>query len=195
MAEVTIDAAELPLIPMPPICARTGRMTNRTAKVQIVKTPWWVWFGLLGGVLVLALLAFAGSKKLVVQVPIAPGRMLRKRLAFAGIMLLLLPLMGGTMGLFFEPGLVSTLVFAVSAALTGACVYVYRTAAISGRWVDESTVKLTRLHPEFARTLQASVDHRREMERRAALAGWHPDPSGQHRLRYFDGGQWTEHVA
>jgi uncharacterized protein YxjI len=26
-------------------------------------------------------------------------------------------------------------------------------------------------------------------------AGWHPDPSGTHELRYFDGTQWTEHVS
>jgi len=24
---------------------------------------------------------------------------------------------------------------------------------------------------------------------------WHPDPSGQHRLRYWDGAQWTEHTS
>ena len=26
-------------------------------------------------------------------------------------------------------------------------------------------------------------------------AGWHPDPTGQFEQRYWDGGQWTEHVA
>jgi len=26
-------------------------------------------------------------------------------------------------------------------------------------------------------------------------AGWYPDPSGRHQHRYFDGRQWTEHVA
>ncbi len=26
-------------------------------------------------------------------------------------------------------------------------------------------------------------------------AGWHPDPMGRHELRYWDGGQWTEHVT
>ncbi|SDQ25788.1 DUF2510 domain-containing protein [Microbacterium sp. cf332] len=28
-----------------------------------------------------------------------------------------------------------------------------------------------------------------------APAGWHPDPSGQHQLRYWDGQQWTDHVS
>jgi len=28
-----------------------------------------------------------------------------------------------------------------------------------------------------------------------ADAGWHPDPSQAHELRYFDGTQWTEHVS
>ncbi|MGO8872718.1 MAG: DUF2510 domain-containing protein [Acidimicrobiales bacterium] len=24
--------------------------------------------------------------------------------------------------------------------------------------------------------------------------GWHPDPAGQHELRWWDGGRWTEHT-
>ena len=28
-----------------------------------------------------------------------------------------------------------------------------------------------------------------------APADWYPDPHGQHRLRYFDGASWTDHVA
>ncbi|WP_183095882.1 DUF2510 domain-containing protein, partial [Nocardioides stalactiti] len=26
-------------------------------------------------------------------------------------------------------------------------------------------------------------------------AAWHPDPTGRHELRYWDGTQWTEHVS
>src|SRR5919202_1517493 len=26
-------------------------------------------------------------------------------------------------------------------------------------------------------------------------AGWHPDPVGRHEHRYWDGSQWTDHVA
>lgn len=29
----------------------------------------------------------------------------------------------------------------------------------------------------------------------AAPAHWYPDPLGRHELRYWDGGQWTEHVS
>ncbi len=29
----------------------------------------------------------------------------------------------------------------------------------------------------------------------AAPGGWHPDPSGRHQQRYFDGSSWTEHVV
>ena len=25
--------------------------------------------------------------------------------------------------------------------------------------------------------------------------GWHPDPAARHQLRYFDGDNWTDHVA
>lgn len=28
-----------------------------------------------------------------------------------------------------------------------------------------------------------------------APGGWHPDPSGRHQQRYYDGTAWTEHVA
>lgn len=28
-----------------------------------------------------------------------------------------------------------------------------------------------------------------------ATGGWHPDPSGRHELRYWDGSAWTEHVS
>ena len=26
-------------------------------------------------------------------------------------------------------------------------------------------------------------------------AAWHPDPTGRHQLRYWDGQDWTEHVS
>jgi hypothetical protein len=29
----------------------------------------------------------------------------------------------------------------------------------------------------------------------AALAGWHPDPSGRHQLRYWSGTEWTDQVT
>lgn len=28
-----------------------------------------------------------------------------------------------------------------------------------------------------------------------AAGAWHPDPSGRHELRYFDGAAWTDHVS
>jgi hypothetical protein len=28
-----------------------------------------------------------------------------------------------------------------------------------------------------------------------AAGGWHPDPSGRHQLRYWDGSSWTDHVS
>ncbi len=30
---------------------------------------------------------------------------------------------------------------------------------------------------------------------RIAESGWHPDPQGEHKLRYHDGVEWTKHVT
>ena len=39
-----------------------------------------------------------------------------------------------------------------------------------------------------------TVTERREPMNQAE-PGWHPDPNGQHHLRYHNGMTWTEHVT
>ena len=41
----------------------------------------------------------------------------------------------------------------------------------------------------------ASADATAAAAAGAAPAGWYADPSGRFELRYWDGGQWTEHVS
>lgn len=37
--------------------------------------------------------------------------------------------------------------------------------------------------------------HANSPAHQAAPASWHPDPTGRHQLRYWDGSRWTDHVA
>lgn len=36
---------------------------------------------------------------------------------------------------------------------------------------------------------------RRSMFQRSVPAGWHPDPSGRHQVRWWDGKQWTQYAS
>jgi len=42
---------------------------------------------------------------------------------------------------------------------------------------------------------QDNVGHHPQQASAGSGAGWHPDPHGQARLRYWDGSQWTEHTT
>jgi uncharacterized protein (AIM24 family) len=44
-------------------------------------------------------------------------------------------------------------------------------------------------------TLLTPLLTRSPQEKDTMNADWHPDPTGRHELRYFDGSQWTEHVV
>lgn len=195
MAEVTLRVAEIPTLPMPALCARSGAPAHKLVRLRIVQTPWWAWLGLLGGLLVVLVLALAAGRRVDVHLPYAKGRNARRGLGAVGIVVGLIVTMLGLMAVAVEPSVFSALFLVLSAALLAGSFRLYADALASGRWVDEHHVKLTRLHPAFATALQQLVDHRREVERRVALAGWHPDPGGTHSYRWFDGSAWTEHVA
>jgi hypothetical protein len=53
--------------------------------------------------------------------------------------------------------------------------------------------------PEPAAAASATIDTgsagAATVQTAAAPAGWYADPSGRFELRYWDGGQWTEHVS
>lgn len=192
---MVLRANEVPTLPMPPICARTGQPAGKAVKVTITKTPWWAWLGVLGGLLVLLVLALVASKRCEVRVPHARSRGVRRSLAAVGVVVGAFAEMFGVLFLIFEPGPASLFYNVVAGGVLAGCVWAYRDATCGGRWADDEHVVLTRLHPAFAAALQQAVDARREHERRAALAGWHPDPSGQAALRWFDGYAWTQHVS
>ncbi len=68
-------------------------------------------------------------------------------------------------------------------------------------WLVFLKGKITVLPPTGASTVQAApVQAFEQAPLQAAAAApvagaWHPDPSGRHELRYYDGAAWTEHVS
>ncbi len=58
------------------------------------------------------------------------------------------------------------------------------------------TVGLRRIQRRTGQmTTLETRSHDATTERRKLTAGWHNDPKGHHRLRYFDGDEWTDHVT
>ncbi|HVF03370.1 MAG TPA: DUF2510 domain-containing protein [Frankiaceae bacterium] len=192
MAELVVKVHELSSLPVPELCARTGRRATRTAKVTITHMPWWAWLGLLGGIVPFLVIALLTQRKVSVYLPHAAGRAAQQRAAFAGGVLTGIALPFFLMGAYFEPGLPAFVALVCCAAAFAGCVAATRAALVRGRWVDVETVRLVGLHPGFAAALGAEI-----AGRRAAVgpsAGWYADPSGQYALRWFDGGQWTAYV-
>lgn len=195
MADLVVRLDALRSLPVPDVCARTGRPATRRAKVTIVHTPWWAYLGLLGGWLVLLVLALVTQRKTVVHLPHARRRVVRRRVAFAAAAFLGMVLPFLVMAVYFEPGAVSVTVLAVGASAFAGSVSACRGALVRGKWVDLETVKLIGLHPSFHAVLAAGLAQHEASLRARAIAGWHPDPSGAYALRWFDGVQWTPHVA
>jgi hypothetical protein len=148
-------------------------------------------FGLPG----LIVMAYVASRRLTVRMPVARWVMTKQSLAGLGMVVAFCVAFFGLMGMFFEPGVVSFLVLVIPGGLTYLAGRAYRTTWVGGKWVDEKTVRLTRLDPVFAEALAQAAAHRREVEQRMTLAGWHPDPGGTPALRYYDGTRWTEHLS
>ncbi len=187
MSELVAPAALLRDLPPLPMCARTGRPAIRIASFPIVHTPRWAYFG---GLLMVLL---ASTRRVNLRLPIAKGVRSRQSLGAVALVLGFLLLLTAIVALPYAPRL-SPVALVASAAL----LYygrTYRTAWVGGTWVNETEVRLTRLDPAFAEALGRIVAHRIEAERPTTRAAWHPDPSGRHALRYFDGTQWTEHVS
>jgi hypothetical protein len=61
------------------------------------------------------------------------------------------------------------------------------TFTVTDTSTDTSSTAADTAATETAATAAASAG--------AAPAGWYADPSGRFELRYWDGGQWTEHVS
>jgi hypothetical protein len=184
--DVVLPVAALPALRPPPLCARTGRPAGATSTLTIMRRPSWAWASLVLGVLGIALI-YAVSKRVTVPLPIAPETRRRR------VLLLL-----ATVGAFvlFLASVFTVDVLAAAVRLTGMAVSVvllvvawraYVRAWVAGRWVDDAHVRLSRVHPAVAEALAAQVAA-------MARAGWHPDPGGEHRLRWYDGQAWTAHV-
>jgi hypothetical protein len=180
---------------MPPMCARTGKAARGTARVTVVKTPPWAVALAIFGLPGLIVMAYVASRRLTVTMPVARWVMAKQSFAGLGVVMAFCVAFVGLLGAYFEPGVVSFLVLGVASALTYVTGRAYRTTWVGGKWVDDKTVRLTRLDPAFAQALGQAAAHRSTVEQRTAAAGWHPDPGGTPALRYFDGVSWTEHLA
>lgn len=173
---------------LPRICARTGEETTRTYRRTVYLRRWWIWLGLLAGLLIVILLQHLCCDPLHVRVPV--DRALARRrtlLAWASIPA---GLVGFTLVLWglTEPSPVSGL--AAVAGVAGVVLPLALRARTNTKVTrDEDMVRLHGVHPALA---HAAREHLASLTRPAPA--WHPDPSGQPQYRWWDGGRWTEHV-
>ncbi len=56
-------------------------------------------------------------------------------------------------------------------------------------------VRLRYVAPTWFVFSPGKLTHEATVAVEAPAAGWHPDPSGRHALRYWDGSRWTSHVS
>jgi hypothetical protein len=187
MAEVVLPVAVLPALRPPPICARTGRPARGTRDVTMIRTPIWAWGFLLLGCLLGLVVIWVISPRVTIALPIAPDTRRRRAVALAAMVATFVLFLAS----IFSLGVLSEAVCA-SGALVSAVLYAIaqRTFArswVGGTWFEEAHVRIKRLDPTMAEILTAQAAG-------LAVAGWHPDPGGTHRLRWYDGRAWTEHV-
>lgn len=194
MTDLVIPVSDVPVLRVPPVCARTGLPARKTRAVTMVRAPKWTYAFAVFGVLVAILMQQAVGKTTTLDLPISRRASTRMSLGVLGIV-------GAGSGAFFgfmwavvEPGPLSAAFFVVTMALTVASAVMYHRAWVHGKYIDDGNVRITGLDESFADAIRGQLAARREQAARAALAGWHPDPSGQHSLRYFDGTGWTAHV-
>jgi Protein of unknown function (DUF2510) len=86
---------------------------------------------------------------------------------------------------FRSPGWGLYLDLAAAIGLTATCALLVREAVLHGRAVRAARP----VAPWPGQPVQPA------QPAATAPAGWHPDPWGQKRLRYWDGTQWTGHTA
>jgi hypothetical protein len=193
VTEVSLPAAAVPRLPLPALCVRTGAPTTDTERVEARHTPPWAYLLLLLGIVGVIAAALAGEK-CVLNLPVSPGVRSKRRLGhvcgYAGGI--------GTpiflIGAFALPGATTFGLLAVFVGLAVYATYLHHAHFVGLRY-DGTTVRIRRVAPAFATATEQALTHHLTLERQRALAGWHPDPSGTHRLRWYDGLAWTEHVA
>lgn len=172
------------------MCALTGEPTPRTYRRVVHLRRWWIWLGLLVGLLLVLVLQHLCCDPLTVRVPVS-RRVARQRMLLGWLAgALLLPL-GFVLGLWaaVEPGPVSIAAGVLGlAALAVPLVLRARTTVKLVR--DEDVIRFVGAHAGFVAAVQAHLDSLRR-----PAAGWHPCPSGAPQYRWWDGARWTEHVA
>jgi hypothetical protein len=105
---------------------------------------------------------------------------------------------------YLSPGWGLYLDLVAAIALTAACALLVREAVLAGRarraarpvapWPAQQSPTQPVQAAQPAQPAQPAPPVQPAAPA-AAPAGWHPDPWGQKRLRYWDGAQWTGHTA
>jgi hypothetical protein len=194
VTDLVIPVSDVPLLRVPPICARTGRPARKTRAVKMVRAPKWTYAFLALGIVFAILMQQAIGKTTTLDLPISRRASTRMSLGVLGMAFGGCAALFGFVWVLSEPGPLSGVAFVVTSGLTIAAAVMYSRAWVHGKYLDDDNVTISGLDETFANAIRGQLIARREQAARAALAGWHADPSGQHSLRYFDGTAWTAHV-
>jgi hypothetical protein len=157
---LTLRVARLGEVPMPPVCARTGRPADGVSRVTIWKTPGVAWLGLaVFGWFAFWALSRRFGRRLDVMVPTSSWVWRRKAIGLASTAVGVLGLLAiGTVAGESRTAALALLLAFLVLVVVGP--YLYLTASIDARWVGDDRVRLSRLDPAFAAMLGAAVEQR-----------------------------------
>lgn len=175
---------------LPGVCAVSGELATDLVDVRVTYTAPSRYLLLVFGLL----FVWLASEHLTFGLPVTRRVRNRHRRLVGLALFLAMCTFVALLGALVLPGTASFLTLTAFAAATGYVVYRHRGAWVGLRW-DGRVVRVRRCAPAFASAVEKYAAWVAEEERRRALVGWHPDPSGEHRLRWYDGIAWTAHVA
>jgi hypothetical protein len=149
MSTVTLPVSTFETVPMPPVCARTGRPADRTVRVSAYRTPPIAWLGLIVfGWFVFWLLTRNGPR-VDLDLP-ASGWVTRRRVLGWALFVV------GVAGMVTSPMAAGgdfpawlAVVFCAFLLMIVVGPFLIVTATVEARFADEQHIRLRRVHPDF----------------------------------------------